>query len=404
MSAHSILSPSGAAGWMHCYAQPCMCKDLEQEESPYAAEGTLAHALAAYCLKTDCDADCDAEGVMAVDVSEDGDEDLRLVPADMYEPVQVYVDTVRNMTLGKVEIGFERTLDTSDVLRVANQKGTADVCAILPCEDTYELQIHDLKYGKGIRVSAELNEQLMIYALAAVNEFEILYDISQVRLVIHQPRLGAVSEWVCPIDELTEFGNQVRAAAARCMALYEGRMDLTDDCFSPGDKTCRWCRAKGFCKALADHVLEGVRGDFSSIKDATSAIPGMENAELTKRLRMVETIKIYTKALESTALSRALSGQVMPGMKIVEGRKGNRSWKDEREAMEMLKGMRLKKNVMFKTVLQTPTEMLKVLKNQPRRLKRLSELIVRRDAVKHLVPLEDDRPAVVIGEVRDDFE
>ena len=396
---HSILSPSGANGWMSCYAQPFMCKDKEQETSTFAAEGTLAHKLAERCL-------CSDEDVLeytSVQLEEDGPE--LEIPEDMYEPVQKYIDTVRAMTEQAGLISYECKLDTSKVVGVANHGGTADVCAIIPLEEGAELQVHDLKYGKGIRVSAVENKQLMIYALAALEEYKILYSgLNNVRLVIHQPRLGVVSEWECSITDLEAFGEEVKKAAKECMAIYNSEREATDADYAPSESACRWCLAKADCKALAKHIEDGVKGDFDKIEDVPDKLVEMENEELAKRLPMIDLLKMYTKALEATALARAMRGEKIPGFKVVEGRKGNRAWESEAAAEKLLKSMRLKKAVMYREALQTPTAIVKVLKNQPRRLKRVEEVIVRRDAVKHVVPVGDDRPEVEIASVREDFK
>ena len=52
------------------------------------------------------------------------------------------------------------------------------------------LEIIDFKGGRGVRVEADHNPQLMLYALGALLEFDPLYDIHTVRMSIVQPRLS----------------------------------------------------------------------------------------------------------------------------------------------------------------------------------------------------------------------
>ena len=116
----------------------------------------------------------------------------------MVEPVLTYVNTVRYMTEGATAIQFEQQIDLSEVLGIPEQFGTGDVIAILE----NELQIHDLKYGKGVKVFADKNWQLILYALGALEEALLIADIDHVRLVIHQPRLNHSSEAVYTVEEL----------------------------------------------------------------------------------------------------------------------------------------------------------------------------------------------------------
>ena len=397
-SEHSILAPSAASSWLNCHAMPLMCKGIPAETSPNAEEGTLAHTLAAQCL---------IHGHMPDQyktVTQDGKQIA--IPEDMHVPVGEYVETVRAMTEGYSERSVECTLDTSGILLVPNQKGTGDVVAIVFEDDAYILHIHDLKYGKGIKVYAEENVQLLIYACAAYESLSLLYDIAGIKLVIHQPRLGVVSEWECTVGYMLEFRERARIAAANCMSLYEGRRKLEEDDFAPSEKACRWCLAKGTCDALAEKVMGSVKGDFKNIEDPVNALPGMDNAALAERLRDVDLIKMYAAAVETAGLRRALNGEVVPGFKIVLGRAGNRQWSDSSEIIEsVLKSMRLKQDDYYSKKIKSPKQVLdRIAKKHPGKAKRLQEYIVRKDPVKHLVPVSDDREAVVVGKIADDFE
>ena len=46
MKAHAILSPSAAARWLKCPASVAMTASMPEETSPYALEGSIAHAVA----------------------------------------------------------------------------------------------------------------------------------------------------------------------------------------------------------------------------------------------------------------------------------------------------------------------------------------------------------------------
>ena len=64
--------------------------------------------------------------------------------------------------------------------------GTGD--CIIVADDL--LEIIDFKYGKGVRVEAENNPQMRLYALGAIKLYGELYDIKRVRMSIIQPRIN----------------------------------------------------------------------------------------------------------------------------------------------------------------------------------------------------------------------
>lgn len=51
---HAILSACSSDRWLHCPPSARLCETYEDKGSNYAAEGTDAHELCEYKLKTDC--------------------------------------------------------------------------------------------------------------------------------------------------------------------------------------------------------------------------------------------------------------------------------------------------------------------------------------------------------------
>jgi hypothetical protein len=399
---HSLLGPSGAEWWMGCAAGPARCKGLPGKTSEYADEGTLAHAIAAFCLK--------GGFTLEPGTTVNGQE----LPDDMIPAVQTYLETVRSMSEGAIQTLIEETLDISEILGVPGQMGTGDCIALLP----EELQVHDYKHGKGVAVSAIGNKQTRLYGLGAmhlpalVELVELLgLDIKTVRLVIHQPRLNSVTEEVVTCDELYAFAVEARAAARKAWnlyRLYDGTQVLDDDDFGPSEGTCRWCLAKGGCKALADHCLEIMGSGFDNltagIKAATENVPTLPNARLSVLLQNLDLITQWIAAVKDHAMSEALAGHEIPGFKLVEGRAGNRQWTSEKEAETLLKSMRCKKQEMytFKVIGVPAAE--KLLKLSVRKWNRASALITRSDPKPALVPVTDKRPALVLEAPAGDFE
>jgi hypothetical protein len=171
MTAHALLGASKAHRWMACPGSIALEHDLPDTSSPHAEEGTRAHELAA--------------AVLLQQTIAEGD-----FPAEMADHVNTYVDYVIRERTGH-QLLIEQRVDYSDVIGVPNSFGTAD-CIIL-AGDT--IKIIDLKYGMGVRVDATENEQLMLYALGALETFGLLGEFTKAKLVIVQPRLDHISEW-----------------------------------------------------------------------------------------------------------------------------------------------------------------------------------------------------------------
>jgi len=172
MTAHALLGASKAHRWMRCPGSIALEADLPDISSPHAEEGTRAHELAAIILEAQipwCPNDWDA---------------------DMIDYVRSYVDYVTREAAGH-HLLIEQRVDYSDVIGVPDSFGTSD--AIILAGDT--ITIIDLKYGMGVRVNAEENEQLMLYALGALETFGVTGNYTKAKLVIVQPRLDHISEW-----------------------------------------------------------------------------------------------------------------------------------------------------------------------------------------------------------------
>lgn len=407
MAEHARLSPSGAAKWLACPGSLAMERGIPDTSSEHADEGTAAHALGEMALSSG--KDCrDFEG----DSIEVAGREWR-VTREMADYVQDYVAAVRAQVGAVGDLAVEQRVDFSHVVGVPEQFGTADAIVLTPVADgCYELQIHDLKYGRGVKVDAEGNPQLRIYALGALGDLELLYNISQVRTFIHQPRLSHVSEELLTVAELQKFASQVREGAQQAIH-WLGQEDMPSaTALTPGEKQCRWCKAKATCPSLRAEVSEMVTGASPSdvALDEFDILPAdstTAESELARCMDKVDLIESWCKAVRAEVERRLLAGDCVPGYKLVEGRRGARQWADAEQAEAALKAMRLKVEEMYDLKLISPTTAEKLHKAGaigPRQWPKVQALIAQAEGKPSVAPESDKRPAITVAPALDEFD
>ncbi|EPZ6099324.1 DUF2800 domain-containing protein [Klebsiella aerogenes] len=391
---HARLSPSSAHRWMPCHGSLALESTQPDKSSAFAEEGTRAHELAEKILN----------GRLQ------GFEHQGGTDPEMHDYVLRYVDAVWTLAEGN-ELMVEQRVDFSHIVGVENSFGTADAVVIVG----NELQIHDLKYGRGVQVDAEQNEQLQLYALGALEQFNLLYDFDSVRLFIHQPRLNHVSEWALSVEELEAFGQRAQEAAANVIVMFniaecEGVNTLPLENFTPGEKQCRFCKASAICTAREQFHMQTVAGDFDDltapfgelVTSAIARVPMLTNEQLAEIYGQADFLESWLKAIRDRVNSELNAGHPVPGFKLVTGKQGNRAWRDEVEAEELLKSFRLKQDQMYSQKVISPTQAEKLLKKEsPRRWTKVEALITRSDGKPTIAPESDPRPALNVNPVND---
>ncbi len=405
---HALLSPSAAEKWMGCPGSLLMEKGEPDNGSAHADEGTAAHFLASECLAYQ--AYPAAHLQKRIEVMPEGARwqgDLIQGPwfevdADMANHVGTYVQAVRKYAEGGA-LFIEQRLPITTWTGEPDAAGTSD--AVVLTADG-ELIVVDLKYGMGELVSPERNKQLMIYALAAYEEFSLVGDIKSVRLVIHQPRVHhAPQEWPVSVTELQAFGDEVRAAAKAALACYNEGHEI----LAPSDSACRWCKAKHKCPALDKLVTETVGAQFDDLTKTEVSpetalsiqLRGGDAEILAKKMAACDLIEKWIKAVRGKVEAELFAGNEVPGYKLVMGKKGARQWSDLEAAEQTLKSMRLKVEEMYNMSVRTPTQIEKVFgpsgsAPSVKRWNKLQGLITQTDGKPSVAPASDKRAVYTV--------
>ena len=243
MGKHAFLSASSSHRWLECPPSAKLCAEQDDRASPYAQQGTDCHELCAYLV----------EKSLGKDVT-DPTENLTYYDQEMRDCAESYCSYVNE----QIEAAKKRCPDPQVLIEqrldfsrwVENGFGTGD-CVIVGDE---VLQVIDYKHGVGVLVSAEKNPQMMCYALGALELFDGLYDIQEVRMTIFQPRRENVSTCVMTKEELLTWAEEVLKPTAALA--YEGKGE-----FKAGEH-CRFCKVKAACRKRAEYNLELARYDF----------------------------------------------------------------------------------------------------------------------------------------------
>lgn len=390
---HARLSPSSAERWISCPASVRESEKLpqvEEEESPYAAEGTLAHTLAEITAGQ-------AFGLISHEEFQqelskwEGDVPDEATRTEMEHHVSAYVEYIRTRLIPGSAFFTEQRFPTG----VPQSFGTSDSVIVNPTT----IEIIDFKYGAGVPVSAEKNPQTRLYALGALDEFgDLLGTTTHVTMTIFQPRLNSVSSETLSVEALQLWREEVALPAAN-EALFAPKPR-----FGPSDSACRWCPLAGICRERMEWATQRDFGDVVGEQEIEPAEPAtLTPGEISQALPRLKSITSWAKDLEASALDMAYSqGIEIPGYKVVRSG-GQRKFTDETGAIQELidRGFNAEQVADFKI---KGFGVIDKLLGKGETPEVLGKYIGRTQGRESLAPLSDKREAITnVSEAQADF-
>ena len=296
MSDHARLAPSSAHRWMNCPGAPTLEAPMPDVSSKYAAEGTMLHNVMSDALPW-----VHAQRV-ATAFSHLAGKTLEGFPV-VTEHLEVlewcaqrFLDHV---PAGEIALFEQRVyIPGRDDLY-----GTSDVIAI--DRTARKLIVIDWKFGAGVKVLAEENEQAIVYALGALLLLDDMYDIDSVDITIAQPRLDHHDVWTITADMLRGWLPRLLSSAART--------DIDTTVYVAGD-WCRFCKAQAVCPTLRAQALAAAQSEFSRVELANPT-------EIGEAMQAIPRIESWIKAVQAEAFRRLNLGMQVPGYKLAEGRR-----------------------------------------------------------------------------------
>jgi len=405
---HALLSPSYSKTWLACAAALAAGLDEPNVSGAAAIEGTLCHQVLENVINRLIDPQCKLDvklpaWAQIMKPGEDNQRTPKQMGSDRYQgqsPVdyigtcplpdhpkmQFTADQAKlitpfvNYIRGLMDAGYtvfpEMRVNLSEVLGAANTFGTADLIAF---KDDH-LIVGDLKMGRHAVSPGtldDLNTQMGLYGAGVLHRYRKTKNFQQVTLLIAQPRAGGLKFLEdIPATALADFGNYARDRAADALAcVSKGKKKLVAGDFNPTPGGCQWCRFRDKCSAKlkASTGIDEPSGNEISDEELFAAY---------EKLPLLESQIASTRA---EVLKRLLAGRKIGGLKVVQGKPGNRKWGDERAAEAYLLGKLFAKAYEKKVL--SPTAAAKLLPDDPE----LEKLIVRPEGKPSIAQGEDRR-------------
>ena len=374
---HALLGPSGADRWLVCPPSARLCEKFPETTSPYAEQGRVAHEIAELKVQKFIS----PMGPRTYTTRLNKLKKSEHYTENMDGNTDIYLEHIKSIAMAMSVTPFisvEREVSYEEY--VPEGFGTSD-CIII---GDNILHVVDYKNGSGVPVSPENNRQMKLYALGAYLMYRVIYGdlIEIVRMSIVQPNTSGepAETWETTLTELLSWAESIKPIAKLA---FDGQGD-----FNPGEKQCRFCKAKETCRARKDYNLEAE----GFTKPIAMLPPLISDAEVGEILYRTRDLAKYVKDLEAYALQKSLEGIDIPGWKAVQGR-ANRAFTDIDQAFEHLAKLGFKKEMLFETKPITLTAVEELVGKKEFKEK-LADFVIAPPGKPTLVMASDKRPAV----------
>ena len=356
MQHSNIVGGSSAKRVINCPGSVKLVQKMPpQPSSKYADEGTLLHNIISEYLERDN------------------------VPLQSFVDEKFTMELMEEKLLPALDLLNEIDPNNELVYKVESRVGFGDLLpGVFGSTDLLgrigdRAIVLDWKFGDGVVVTAEENEQLMFYAAAAMRTPEtawVFEGASEIELIIVQPPV--MRRWVTTRDRIARFERELVKAV---------KLAQTPDApLAQGDH-CRWCAAKPICPQMTGAVDRAIKQQIVNL-DVDTLGQYLKNADL---------LEGWIKDLRALAFGLLEKNVDVPGYKLVQ-KQARRKWTDEQEARKVLMEFGLKESVVVETSIMSPAQAEKALK---KRFSELPEGLIKSESSgTTLAPVEDDRPAV----------
>lgn len=380
---HALLSASSAKKWLNCTPSARLEDALPDKQSPYAAEGTLAHSICELKLSKQFTDKNMTDKTYRSRLGKLQKDPLYTKEMDGF--TDAYRDYITGIAYGLPSTPYMAVEKRVDYSPWAPEGfGTSD-CILI---QGTAMHVCDFKYGKGKAVSSHENPQLMLYALGAWNAFRMIYPVKTVTLHIIHPRIDNTSSWEVSIEELLRWGEE--KVKPQALKAYHGEGECMpgewcDDCF---------CRLSATCRARAEQnmaLMEKAENPSGTGLAMMKLPPQLSNEEVGALLKQAQFLKAWVNKLESFAQGEILAGREVPGWKLVEGR-SVRTIRDMDAAYEALCAAGYPEAALYRMQPLPLGDLEKILEKEHRKI--LENYIVKPPGKPTLVPEDDKRPAI----------
>jgi len=354
MQHSNIVGGSTAKRVINCPGSVRLVQKMPpQPSSKYADQGTLLHNAMDAILSSRAD-------VLGMKYKD------QILTNELYDekiaPALAALDE-----LGDIEYATETRVGFGDLL--PGVFGSTDLVGRIGNKAV----VLDWKFGSGVPVPAEENEQLLFYAAAAMRTESLKWafeGVTEIECIIVQPPF--TKRWTTTVERVKQFELELVQAVKAAMQ---------DDAeLSQGDH-CRWCAAKPICPQMTGAVDRALKQQIVNL-DVDTLGQYLKNADLLEE---------WIKDLRALAFGLLEKNVAVPGYKLVQ-KQARRKWTDEQEARRVLMEMGLKESVVVETSIMSPAQAEKALK---KRFSELPEGLIKSESSgTTLAPVEDDRPAV----------